>query len=86
MQTPPSKRIMRQAEVLAVTSASKNTIFRWVARGSFPPPVKIGSRAIGWRSSDVEAWLESLPVADTADTRAARQAAATWPNVPAKYE
>jgi prophage regulatory protein len=28
--------------------------------GEFPRPVRIGRRAVGWRSSDVEEWLKAL--------------------------
>jgi len=34
-----------------------------IGRGEFPAPVKLGARAVGWRRSDIEAWLESRPAA-----------------------
>jgi len=30
-----------------------------MADGAFPRPVKLGKRAVGWRASDITAWLES---------------------------
>jgi prophage regulatory protein len=30
-----------------------------MAEGTFPKPVKLGKRAVGWRASDIAAWLES---------------------------
>jgi prophage regulatory protein len=40
--------------------------------GRFPKPVRIGPRAVGWRESDIQAWMDSLPTAgDAADEGAA---------------
>tara|TARA_R110000851_G_scaffold333531_1_gene514864 strand:- start:44255 stop:44470 length:216 start_codon:yes stop_codon:yes gene_type:complete len=38
---------------------SVSTIWRWVAAGDFPKPVKLSPRTTAWRASDVHAWLES---------------------------
>ena len=29
--------------------------------GSFPEPLKVGVRAVRWRESEIEAWLETRP-------------------------
>ena len=39
---------------------SRSTIYRMMNHGEFPRPVRIGRRAVGWRSSDVEEWLKAL--------------------------
>ena len=39
---------------------SRSTIYRMMNHGEFPRPVRIGRRAAGWRSSDVEEWLRAL--------------------------
>ena len=51
--------IERNPEVQRRTGASRSTIYAWVRLGLFPKPVKIGPRAVGWRKSDVDAWLAS---------------------------
>ena len=33
-----------------------STLWRWVAEGRFPAPVKLGPRVTAWRRSDIEAW------------------------------
>ena len=33
-----------------------------IAEGSFPKPVKLGKRAVGWREADLRAWLNSRQV------------------------
>ena len=57
-------RILRIPEVVAITGLSRTTIWRRVKSGDFPPPVRLGSlgtRSIGWRESDIKAWLDSRP-------------------------
>jgi len=39
---------------------SRSTIYRMMNHGEFPRPARIGRRAVGWRSSDVEEWLKAL--------------------------
>lgn len=51
-------RILRMREVSGLTGLSRSTIYRNVWQGSFPPPLKLGTRAVGWRESDVERWIE----------------------------
>jgi len=50
----------RMNEVTKRTGLARATIYRRIGEGTFPQPVKLGTRAIAWRSSDVNAWIESL--------------------------
>lgn len=52
-------RIVRRAEVEHVTGLSRATLYRMIAAGRFPAPVRLGKGAVGWRQSEVRAWLES---------------------------
>lgn len=53
-------RLIRIPEVLRLTGISKATIYRWIGRGTFPPPVNPGgSRMISWKSDTIEEWIES---------------------------
>lgn len=49
--------LMRLPAVMGVVELSKSTIYAKVAAGTFPAPVKISSRAIAWKSSEIEAWI-----------------------------
>ena len=60
-------RILRLPEVRRTTGMSRSAVYVMVSAGEFPKPVRIGRRAVGWRESDVQAWLDSRPDAD-ADT------------------
>ncbi len=52
-------RILRRPEVEAYTGLSRSTIYAWMNEGEFPPSVKLGSRLVGWRESDVQAWVDT---------------------------
>ncbi|MGP8186863.1 MAG: helix-turn-helix transcriptional regulator, partial [Terracidiphilus sp.] len=54
------EKILRLPEVKAATGKSRSSIYQGMADGSFPRPVALGARAIGWRASDIESWLQSL--------------------------
>ncbi len=46
--------------VCAITGLERRFIYRAIAAGSFPPPVRIGnSRHTRWRAVDVSAWANS---------------------------
>ncbi len=51
--------IMRRPQVEAATGLARSTIYKWVKDGQFPAPVKIGVRQVGWKSTDVQGWIQS---------------------------
>ena len=51
--------ILRLPFVKARTGLSRSTIYLRIAEGSFPKPVSLGARAVGWLESDIEQWLTS---------------------------
>lgn len=60
-ETP--RLLARLPVVLKVTGLGRSTIYRWVADGSFPPPVRLGPRAVAWRWSDLDRWTQSRDTA-----------------------
>jgi prophage regulatory protein len=34
-----------------------------MANGSFPKPIRLSERAVGWKSDDIDAWLAARPMA-----------------------
>lgn len=56
--TDPTFRLPRVKEE---TGLSKSTIYQGIKDGTFPKPVKISERAVGWRQSDIIAWQASRP-------------------------
>ena len=50
-------RIVRLPAVQARTGLAQSTIYVRVADGSFPQPIRLGARAVGWIESEVDAWI-----------------------------
>jgi prophage regulatory protein len=46
--------LARLPTVLKITGLGCSTIYRWIAEGSFPAPVRLGPRAVAWRWSDLD--------------------------------
>jgi prophage regulatory protein len=59
----PAQRIMRLPAVLLATGLTRSTLYRLMAERTFPRPVKIAPRAVGWRRDDVRDWTDSRPTA-----------------------
>lgn len=49
--------ILRLPAVKGRTGLSRSTIYFHVSNGSFPRPVSLGARAVGWVESDIEGWI-----------------------------
>lgn len=49
--------ILRLPNVKARTGLSRSTIYLRIAEGSFPTPVSLGGRAVGWIEGEVNDWL-----------------------------
>jgi len=54
----PDVRLLRLPVVLRVTSLSRATIYRMIAKKQFPRPCRIGERAVAWRQIDIDAWVD----------------------------
>ncbi|MBL9070509.1 MAG: AlpA family phage regulatory protein [Sphingopyxis sp.] len=49
--------ILNLHDVVYLSSLSRSTIYRQIALGKFPKPVRFGQRRKGWRRLEVEKWL-----------------------------
>ena len=49
--------ILRLPAVKAMIGLSRSTIYLRIAEGTFPKPVSLGARAVGWLQADIENWL-----------------------------
>lgn len=52
-----ANQVLRRKDLKPATGLSPSTIYRMIACGEFPKPVKLGPQAVGWLKSDVDAWL-----------------------------
>jgi prophage regulatory protein len=54
--------LLRIRTVGQATGLSAATIYRKLAAGEFPTPVRLGSRCTRWKAADVRAWIQSAGV------------------------
>ena len=52
-------RMLRRREVELLTGLSRSTLYAWISDGSFPKPVKLGKRAVGWPEDVIYDWLHN---------------------------
>ena len=52
-----TEALLKVQTVGSVTGLSASSIFRKVASGEFPEPVRFGKRCTRWKASGVRAWL-----------------------------
>lgn len=52
-----SGTILRLPQLRAQINLSKSSIYKMVADGTFPAPVKLGKRAVGWLAAEIENWV-----------------------------
>ena len=57
------RQLARLPVVLKLTGLGRSTIYRWIADGSFPAPVRLGPRVVAWRMSDLDRWTQSRATA-----------------------
>ena len=56
---PPQDRMLKLNEVEKIAALSRSTIYLYVKRGTFPAPVKLGLRSVGWKESQVKDWMDA---------------------------
>jgi prophage regulatory protein len=50
-------RYLRMKDLVSVVGLSRSTIYAMIREDRFPPPDKVGTRAVRWLSSDIDAWI-----------------------------
>jgi len=49
--------ILRRKQVEARTGLRRSTIYERIQAGTFPAPISLGARAVGWLESEIDSWL-----------------------------
>lgn len=52
-----SEQLLRLRTVLGYVPLSKSSLYSRISAGEFPPPIHIGRRAVAWKKSDVDRWV-----------------------------
>ncbi len=55
-------KILRRTQVEERVGLSRSTLYAMIAEGTFPKPIRIGKRAVGWTETSLTAWLKSKQV------------------------
>jgi prophage regulatory protein len=75
----------RLPQVKARTKLSRSEIYRKIALGDFPRPIKLGERASAWPEHEVTAWIASRIAARDSAALAATRGATSPARAPAKH-
>ena len=49
--------ILRRKEVEKRTGLPRSTMYHRIKEGTFPKPLKLGARSVGWLESEIESWI-----------------------------
>lgn len=52
-------KIHRLPSALDLTGLCRTALYNHLNEGQFPEPVRLGKRAVGWRETDLMAWVQS---------------------------
>lgn len=53
-----NETILRLPEVIKKTGLSRSGIYLAIDVGTFPAPIKLGARAVGWLESEINRWID----------------------------
>jgi prophage regulatory protein len=62
--------VLRRVDVERATGLPRSTIYELMARGTFPRPIRLGARAVGWLETEIAAWQRAR-VAERDQTKSA---------------
>ena len=58
-----SEKLLRRKAVEEITGLSRSSIYAKMEKGTFPKPIKLGIKAVAWKHSDIQAWIQSCATA-----------------------
>ncbi|HUY68957.1 MAG TPA: AlpA family transcriptional regulator [Alphaproteobacteria bacterium] len=50
-------RILRLPDVIARVGLRRASIYLHIGKGTFPKPISLGPRAVGWLEHEIDAWI-----------------------------
>lgn len=51
--------ILRRKQVEARTGLSRSSIYAGIAAGTFPAPLPLGEKSVGWLEHEIDGWITS---------------------------
>lgn len=58
--------LLRLADVERMVGFKKSKIYQLLAEGNFPSPIRLGARAIRFKSGAVQSWIDNLSAQEVA--------------------
>jgi len=53
------QNFLNMKDVQSITGKSRSTVYRWIAKGSFPRPIQLGENSVAWPAEAIENWREN---------------------------
>ena len=53
------KRLLTMNQVLERVPVSRQQIYAWISKGSFPRQIRLSENRVAWLEEDIEKWIES---------------------------
>lgn len=53
-----SMKLIRIKDVMGRTGLGRSTIYKYMSIGEFPKSIKLGTRAVAWVESEIDAWIQ----------------------------
>lgn len=50
-------KIYRLDQVMNATGLARSTIYKFISQGTFPKPIPLGDRCVGWLESEIMDWI-----------------------------
>jgi prophage regulatory protein len=58
-QASSKHTILRRKQVVDRTGICLSSIYNFIAAGTFPKPISLGSRSVGWLENEIDEWILS---------------------------
>mgnify|MGYP000507070032 FL=1 len=50
-------RILRLRDVIEKTGLARSTVYKYIEAGTFPKPIDLGGRSVGWVDEEINDWI-----------------------------
>lgn len=50
-------KLIKLKAVMDCTGLARSTVYKFIAEGRFPKPVKLGVRMVAWVESEIQQWI-----------------------------
>lgn len=51
-------KLIKLKTVMECTGLARSTVYKFIAEGRFPKPVKLGARMVVWVEGEIQQWIQ----------------------------